>query len=127
MQTALGLATTSLMTAVQASLSDMRKDKTSAILVTNGGLGFFDPHVDAMATKWGAMGLAVANSAKHKLVGLLSAKLQSEGIYVGEVCVMNVVKGTAFDQGNGTVDPNAVADKFWSLYSARTDVSANIG
>lgn len=44
-------------------------------MVTNGGFGFFDPKVDAMAVQRSSMGLAIANAAKHKLIGLLSEKL----------------------------------------------------
>jgi hypothetical protein len=71
------------------------------------------------------MGLSVANAAKDKLVGLLSNKLASDGIFVGQVTVMGMVKGTAFDQGNATLEPRAIGERFWSLYEARTDVRAD--
>jgi NADP-dependent 3-hydroxy acid dehydrogenase YdfG len=115
-----------LLTALQASLPDLRAQKDSALLVTNGGLGLFDAQVDALAVQWGAQGLAVANSAKHKLVGLLSAKLKSEGIYVGEVVVLSLVKGTAFDDGTATLEPSAIAEQFWQLYLGRSQVSVTI-
>ena len=60
------------------------------------------------------MGLSIANSAKHKLVRLLAHKLKPEGIFVGEVVVTGVVKGTAFDRGNGTLDAELVADAYRS-------------
>lgn len=116
-----------LLSAVQEVLPDLRKDKESALLVTNGGLGYFDPNVDAVAAQWGVMGLAVANAAKHKVVGLLSEKLKGEGIYVGEVVVLSTVKGTAFDQGNATIEAGTVADTFWTLYRERSVVSTNVG
>lgn len=116
----------SLVAAVQEALPDMRGQDDAAVLVTNGGLGLFDPKIDAMAVQWGAMGLAVANAAKHKVVGLLAEKLKSERVYVGEVLVMGTVKGTAFDAGNATIDPAAVAEKFWALYRAKADVSASV-
>jgi short-subunit dehydrogenase len=115
-----------LLTALQASLPDLRTQKESALLVTNGGLGLFDAQMDALAVQWGAQGLAVANSAKHKLVGLLAAKLKNEGIYVGEVVVLSLVKGTPFDSGTATLEPSAVAEKFWQLYLGRSDVSVTI-
>jgi hypothetical protein len=31
------------------------------------------------------------------------------------------VKGTAFDQGQGNLDPNAIADRFWDIYTTRRD------
>jgi NADP-dependent 3-hydroxy acid dehydrogenase YdfG len=121
LHSAFDVAISGLLTAVQESLSDLKQEQ-GAVLVTNGGLLFNDPAVDEMAAKFNIMGLAIANAAKHKLVGLLSAKLKSDGIYVGEVIVTGSVKGTVFDQGNATIDAAAVAEKFWNLYSARKDI-----
>lgn len=120
------VAVTSLLAAIQASLPDLRKEKDAAILVTNGGLGYFVDAVDEAAVSWGVAGLAIANSAKHKLVRLLSKKLAPENVYVGEVVVTGTVKGTSWDQGNATIDPKTVANKFWDLYRARKDVSAQV-
>jgi NADP-dependent 3-hydroxy acid dehydrogenase YdfG len=115
-----------LVAALQAALPDLRSQKDSALLVTNGGLGLYDPQVDALAVEWGAQGLAVANAAKHKLVGVLSNRLKADGIYVGEVVVLSLVKGTPFDNGSATLDPSRVADKFWELYRQRSEVSVTI-
>ncbi|HTV25504.1 MAG TPA: hypothetical protein VMG12_42705 [Polyangiaceae bacterium] len=115
-----------LVTALQAALPDLRSQKDAALLVTNGGLGLYDPQVDAMAVQWGAQGLAVANAAKHKLVGLLSHRLKGDNIYVGEVVVLGLVKGTPFDNGSATLEPSRIADKFWTLYRQRGEVSVNI-
>jgi hypothetical protein len=52
--------------------------------------------------------------------------LHAEGVYVGEVVVSGVVKGTAFDSGNATLEAGTIADKFWELYRARDVVSATI-
>lgn len=73
------------------------------------------------------MGLALANAAKHKTVGMLAQKLKTDGVYVGEVVVNGTVKGTAWDQGNATLDAKTIADKFWELYRARKDVYAQLG
>jgi NAD(P)-dependent dehydrogenase (short-subunit alcohol dehydrogenase family) len=120
------VAVTGLLTAVQRALPDLKQQKESAVLVTNGGFGLFDPKVDAFAVRVNAMGLSVANSAKHKLVGLLAEKLKSDGIYVGELMVLGTVKGTAWDTGNGTLDASVVANKFWDMYRARTEIRAQI-
>jgi short-subunit dehydrogenase len=124
---ALDIATTGLLAAVQEALPDLEKDAHSAVLVTNGGFGFSDPKIDAMVVQFNAMGLALANAAKHKLVGLLAEKLRSKGVYVGEVVVLGTVKGTAFDQGNGTLEASAIAAKFWEIYSARKETTVNFG
>ena len=118
---------TGLVAAVQAALPDLRTQPGGAVLVTGGGFAFYDAQVDAMATQWGAMGLAVAKAAQHKLVGLLSARLAPSGVFVGEVVVTGMVKGTAFDGGQATIEPDAVAGRFWDLYAARDAVSVTFG
>lgn len=45
---------------------------------------------------------------------------------MGEVVVTGMVKGTAFDSGNATIDPKDVAERFWTLDQARKDVSTTI-
>jgi NAD(P)-dependent dehydrogenase (short-subunit alcohol dehydrogenase family) len=122
----LDVAVTGLLAAVQEALPDLRASKDAAVLVTNGGLGYFDPQVDAVGVQWNAMGLSVANAAKHKLVGLLVQKLEPDNIYVGEVMVLGSVKGTAFDNGQATIAAATIADKFWDLYSARTETTAKL-
>ena len=122
----LDVAITGLLAAIQEALPDLRAEKEAAVLVANGGLGYFDPKVDAGAVAWNAMGLAVANAAKHKLVGLLSQKLAAEHVYVGEVMVLASVKGTAFDSGQATIEAASIATKFWELYRARDKVTAQI-
>ena len=126
MHSALDIATTSLLGAVQEALPDLRAQKDGAVLVTNGGLGFFDAKIDAMAAQWGSMGLALANAAKHKLVGLLAEKLRGQ-VYVGEVVVLGIVKGTAFDKGQGAIEAASVGARFWELYAARKDVTTQVG
>ncbi|HVZ85770.1 MAG TPA: SDR family NAD(P)-dependent oxidoreductase [Polyangia bacterium] len=117
-----------LLAAVQAALPDLKKEKDAAVLAINGGLGYFDDAMDAAAVQWGSMGLGLANAAKHKLLRMLSQKLKGDGVYVGEAMVTGLVKGTAFDSGNGqaTIEPSAVADKLWALYRARGAVTATI-
>lgn len=118
------VAVVGLTTAVQAALPDLEKSENAAILVTNGGLGLFDVNVDRAGVEWKAMGLSLANSAKHKLVRLLAQQLAAKNIFVGEVVVMGTVKGTAFDGGQATIEPTRVAEEFWSLYTQRKEHSA---
>ena len=118
LRTVFDVAIASLVLTLQQVLADLKAAK-GAVLVTNGGLGFFDPKIDAMAVQWNSMGLAMANSAKHKLIGLLSEKLRADEITVGEVVVLGLVKGTVWDTGSATIEPRTVADKFWEIYSGR--------
>jgi hypothetical protein len=99
---------TSLVLTVQAALVDLEAAK-GAVLVTNGGLGFFDPKIDVMTVQWGSMGLAIANAAKHKLLGLLSENFGADEITVGEG-VFGLVKGTVWDTGSATIGSRTVAD-----------------
>jgi len=121
----LAVAVGGLTAAVQAVLPDLVAEK-GAVLVTNGGLGFFDPKLDEVGVEWNAMGLSVANSAKHKLVALLAHKLKARGVYVGEIVVTGTVKGTAFDSGQATIDPRTVGAKFWEMFQARSVTSTTI-
>jgi NADP-dependent 3-hydroxy acid dehydrogenase YdfG len=111
-----------LVAAVQAALPDL-KAQHGSVLVTGGGLGTQDPKVDAQAVSWGTMGLAIGKAAQRKTVGLLHHRLSREGIYVGEVVVTALVKGTAFDRGNATLDPATVADRFWDLHERRDQIT----
>ena len=122
----LDIATVSLAGVVQAALPDLRGSK-GAVLVTNGGFGLLDASVDVAAVQYQAMGLAVANAAKHKLVRLLSERLKADGIYVGEVLVLGSIKGTPWDQGNATLEGATVGAKFWELYSDRRELSVKVG
>lgn len=120
----LDVAVHGMIAAVQEALPDLKQEK-GAVLVTGGGLAFYDPKVDGMAVGWGAMGLAVSKAAQHKAVGLLSQKLAPEGVYVGEVVVLGMVKGTAFDHGNATLEPSTIADRFWEMHQGRTQATTN--
>jgi NADP-dependent 3-hydroxy acid dehydrogenase YdfG len=123
----LGIATSALLDAVRAALPDLRAQKgESAVLVTNGLLAHVDPAVDKMAVDWNVMGLAVANAAKHKLVGLLAHRLAADGVFVGEVIVNGIVKGSAFDNGRATLEPSRIAAAFWDLYRARSQSSIDV-
>ncbi len=115
----------SLVGAVQAALPDLRTQKDAAVLVTGGGFAFYSEQVDRMIVEWNTMGVAASKAAQHKITGLLHHKLAGEGIYVGEVVVLGLVKGTAFDQGNAPLEPSDIADEFWRIYQGRSEVSVN--
>lgn len=120
------VAVIGLLGAVQAALPDLKSTKQGAVLVTNGAFGEVDPQVDAYATATKAVGVALANAAKHKLVGLLAQRLKDDGVYVGEVMVAGAVKGTAWAAGDDGIEPSVIANKFWELYQARGEIRARI-
>jgi short-subunit dehydrogenase len=120
------VAIVGLLATVQEALPDLKQSKEGAVLVANGAFGDLSPQMDGLAVQFKAMGLALANAAKHKLVGLLSERLKDDGIYVGEVMVAGSIKGTAWDRGNATIDASTIADKFWDLYRARSDIRGRI-
>jgi NAD(P)-dependent dehydrogenase (short-subunit alcohol dehydrogenase family) len=115
-----------LLSAVQAALPDLKAAGDGAVLVTNGAFGEINPQIDALAIGLRSTGVGLANAAKHKLVGLLAEQLKPEGVYVGEVMVAGIVKGTAWDTGQGGIESAAIADKFWALYQARDEIRARI-
>jgi NAD(P)-dependent dehydrogenase (short-subunit alcohol dehydrogenase family) len=120
------VAVVGLLAAVQEALPDLKSTKDGAVLVTNGAFGETTPMMDALATNLRTVGVALANAAKYKLVGLLSQRLAADGVYVGEVMVAGAVKGTPFASGGQGIEASAIADKFWELYRARDEVRARI-
>lgn len=115
-----------LVAAVQSALPDLKAQR-GAVLVTGGVLGNLDPKVEAMAVSWRAMGLAISKAAQRKTVALLNQRLAADGVYVGEVVVAAGVKGTAFDQGQATLEPSVVADRFWEINERRDQVTVMQG
>jgi NADP-dependent 3-hydroxy acid dehydrogenase YdfG len=122
------VALVGLLSTVQAALPDLKAAGDGAVLVTNGAFGESNPVIDQMALALGATGVAIANAAKAKLVGLLSARLKSEGVYVGEVTIAGLVKGTGPDSpGVPVLEPSTIADAFWRLYKGREETRARVG
>lgn len=119
------VAIVGLLAAVQDVLPDMRNTKAGAVLVTNGAFGDLDPQIDAYASSSKNMGIALANAAKHKLVGLLAQRLKADDVYVGEVMIAGSIKGTSW-AGENAIDPAVVGNKFWELYQARGETGARL-
>ncbi len=119
------VAVVGLLAAVQEVLPDLRNTKEGAVLVTNGAFGEMTPQMDEYAISLKSMGVALANAAKQKLVGLLAQRLKGDGVYVGEVMIAGTIKGTPWDSAD-SIEPSAVADKFWALYQARGEIRARV-
>jgi NADP-dependent 3-hydroxy acid dehydrogenase YdfG len=120
------VAVVGLLATVQEALPDLKKSTDGAVLITNGAFGENNPQIDEFAVTAKAMGLALANAAKHKLAGLLAQRLKGEGVYVGEVMVAGIVKGTRWDSGRANLESATIANKFWELYQARGEVRARV-
>ena len=123
---AFDVAIVGLLAAIRAALPDLKAAGDGAVLVTNGAFGELNPQIDALAVNLKSMGLALANAAKHKLVGLMAARLKDDGVYVGEVMIAGAVKGTGFDTGGPAIDPARIAGEFWRLYQGRSETYARV-
>ena len=122
------VAIVGLLAAVQEALPDLKGAQDGAVLVTNGAFWEFNPAIDAFAIALKAEGVALGNAAKAKLVGLLATRLKDEGVFVGEVTIAGVVKGTGPESPHTpTIEGGTIADAFWRLYKARGDVRARVG
>jgi NAD(P)-dependent dehydrogenase (short-subunit alcohol dehydrogenase family) len=119
------VAVVGLLAAVQEALSDLKTTK-GAILVTNGAFGDTSPQMDELAVNLKTMGVALANAAKYKLVGLLAQRLKGDGVYIGEVMVAGMIKGTPWAADGQGIEGSTVANKFWDLYQARSEVRARV-
>jgi len=120
------VAVVGLLAAVQAALPDLKAAGDGAVLVTNGAFGDPSPAMDQLAIALKSMGVALANAAKAKLVGLLAQALRGEGVYVGEVTVAGAIKETAWASGGEGIAAATVANRFWDLYQARDAVRARV-
>jgi hypothetical protein len=121
------VAVIGLLAAVQEALPDLKNAGDGAVLVTNGAFGELSEQMDAFAVSMKSMGVALANAAKHKLVGLLAQRLRDDGVYVGEVMVAGMIKGSAWDSGaSDAIKASTVADKFWELYRSRSETCARV-
>ena len=118
------VAVVGLLAAVQEALPDL-KSREGAVLVTNGAFGDVTPQMDEVAIGLKAMGVALANAAKHKLVGLLAQRLKGDDVYVGEVTVAGVIKGTPWANGEG-IEGSVVANEFWRVYQARSQIRSRV-
>ena len=120
------VAITGLPATLQAALPDL-KSSAGALLVTNGAFGELNPQVDHYAVASNNMGLALANAAKHKLVGLMAEKLKADGVFVGEVMIAGSIKGTAWATGNpNAIEPARVGAAFLKLFDERTETYARV-
>ena len=84
------------------------------------------PALAAILLNVSASWLGLGNAAKMKLTRLLAERLRGDGIHVGEVMITGLVKGTAWDDGSATIEPDAVAAAFWDLYAKRASTSITV-
>jgi len=106
-----------LLACVQEVLEDL-KSSGGSVLVANGALGENTTDADRYAKYLNNDGVALENSAKSKLVGVLAERLREFGIYVGEVTIAGSVAGTATGDASA-IPPDRIANEFWSLTQSR--------
>ena len=63
-------------------------------------------------------GTVIRPSVKNKITGLTDGLADT---------AVGMVKGTAFDHGNATLEASTIADGFWRIYQGRSELSVNIG
>jgi hypothetical protein len=108
-----------LIAAVQAAHADLRATQ-GAVLVTGGGVSLETDAAASLAEEYGATTLAVSKAAQRKLVHIMHKGLGKEGIYVAELTVAGMVRGTPYDpKGTSRLTPEGVADAFWELLQKR--------
>lgn len=127
LQTVFDVGVIGLVAAIQEALADLRQKPESAVLVTNGGFGLFADAIDGVAVQTKNMGLSIGNAAKHKAVRVLAKRLETEGVYLGEVMVLGTVKGTPWDRGQATIEASGIAERFWQLYEGRKERFVQFG
>jgi NAD(P)-dependent dehydrogenase (short-subunit alcohol dehydrogenase family) len=121
LQDSMAVCVISLATAVQACQSDLEAAK-GAILVTGGGLSLENEMAVNLTIQFKAEVLAVPKAAQRKLVHCMHEGLKDKGIFVGEVTINGMVKGTAFDpNGESNITDELVAQRFVDLFNKRKE------
>jgi NAD(P)-dependent dehydrogenase (short-subunit alcohol dehydrogenase family) len=105
---------------VQAAVEDLKSTPGASVLVSNGALGENTTEADVHSKYLDNDGVALENSAKSKLVGILAERLREFDVYVGEVTVAGSVAGTATARP-GAIGPERIADRFWALSQSRDE------
>ena len=80
---------------------------------------FSDPVTLKFVNFVGMGGSAIIKAALHQTVALLNQKLAAKNVFAGSVHIMEVVKGTKFDDGTARLEADTIADSFFDLYSRR--------
>lgn len=119
MELNLNVAVVSLVQAIQTVLGDLEENH-GAVLVTGGGLGA-ERTPAQYAASLGCGSLAINKAALHKACAILHEELKPKGIFVGEVMVASIVKGTAWDHGNAKLEADDVAMAFEALFQKRIE------
>ena len=123
LQSCFSVGITSFLAGLQPCVNQMRGQSGAAVLITGGGFALDSDSVNEYAVELNVIGLATVKAAQHKLARTLSKRLQPEGIFVGEVMVMDNVVGTPFDDGAATLTADRVAEIFWQQYQDRAPVT----
>jgi NAD(P)-dependent dehydrogenase (short-subunit alcohol dehydrogenase family) len=120
------LGVMALLAVVQGTIDDLRSADRAAILAATGAIGDDEPEANRFATYAGLDGLALESAGKSKLLGLLSQRLDAEGIHVGEVVINGTIKGSPYATASA-IDPARIAEEFWAMTQSRTTHRVHIG
>jgi short-subunit dehydrogenase len=108
-----------LQAATQAALEDLKATKGS-IFVSGGGYGLdIDPIHDLVAAH-GVASLAINKAAQRKWAAVAHRELKELGVYVAEISIQNIVKGTQFDpKGTSNLSPETVGKAFVDAWKSK--------
>ena len=120
------VAVVGLLAAVQEALPDLKAAGDGAVLVTNGAFGELNPQIDAVRDHAECHGPRARQRGQAQAGRPAERATEGDGVYVGEVMVAGMVKGTPSDRGGPTIDPAAIAGQFWALYQARGEIRARV-
>jgi short-subunit dehydrogenase len=119
MELNLNVTVVSLVQAIKTIQDDLEANH-GAVLVTGGGFGA-ERSPAQYVVSLGCGSLAMNKAALHKACAILHEELKPKGIFVGEVMVASIVKGTAWDNGNAKLEADDVAKAFEELLQKRIE------
>jgi len=123
LQDCFSVGITSFLAGLKPCVRQMHGQDNAAVLITGGAFALDTDQINNYAVESNVIGLAAVKAAQHKLARTLSKRLQPEGIFVGEVMVMDNVVGTPFDDGQATLTADMVAEGFWQQFIDRDPVT----
>jgi len=93
-----------------------------AIVTDSGGLL---SHPAIVSREYGIPGVVGTRDGTQHIADGARVRVNGD---TGEVTVLGMVKGSAFDATNqGAIEPSAVADAFWKLYTERKALVTKVG
>ncbi|MUV88279.1 SDR family NAD(P)-dependent oxidoreductase [Natronomonas sp. CBA1123] len=100
------------------------QEAVSDMLDGDGGTVIFTGATTSVRGRTGSVGFSAAKFASRGLAQSMAQELGSEGVHVAHVVLDGVIRppgGVPEDETQSYLDPDAIAERYWSLVEQSTD------